>query len=81
MNPFTQIREELVEQIIGITSPFLSNAITGFIFLALFLFFVYCIKIIIEDYKWRKKYEKEKLEREKNNIKLFKETKHKNGKN
>jgi hypothetical protein len=78
MNPFTQIREELVNQIIGITHPFLSNAITGFIFLAFFLFIAYFIKILIEDYKWKKKSEKRRENFEKNWVKMFnKESKNK----
>ena len=81
MNPFTQLREELVKQVIGITDPFLSNAITGFIFLAFILFIAYIIKILINEYKWEKKYKKEKLEREKKQIKSFQNDKKQHGKN
>jgi hypothetical protein len=77
MNPFTQIREELVEQLIGITNPFLSNAITGFMFLAFFLFMAYMVKILISDFKESKKRKKEEAEREKRIIQSFKETKNK----
>jgi hypothetical protein len=75
MDPFTQIREELIKDIVGITDPFLSNAITAFLFLALILFMIYSGKIIIEDIKWRRKIKRERLEREKKQIKSFQNNK------
>lgn len=73
MDPFTQIREELIKGIIGITDPFLSNAITGFLFLAFFLFMAYMIKILISDIKENRKRKKEEIEREKRTIQSFKD--------
>jgi len=72
MNPFTQLREEFVEQIIGITNPFLSNAITALLFLAFLLFMIYAVKILIRDRKEEKERKKRWLHFEKEWISLFK---------
>jgi hypothetical protein len=59
MNPFTQFREEFIEDILGITNPFFSNAIIVLLLLAFVLFIVYTIKLI-RDVKKLKEEDKEK---------------------
>lgn len=82
MNPFNEIRDQFIKDIVGITDPFYSNAITALLFLAFILFMGYTIKLVIQDIKENKKSKGEKEEREKRFIQLFKNnTKIKDGKN
>ena len=75
MNPYEEIRDQLIRDIIGIHDPFYSNAITIFIFLAFILFIAYTVKIIIEDIKWKKKSKERMREIERTWIRLFKKEK------
>ena len=59
MNPYEEIRDQLIRDIIGIQDPFYSNAITIFIFLAFILFIAYTVKIIIEDINGKRRVKKE----------------------
>jgi flagellar biogenesis protein FliO len=80
MDPFSQIRDEFVEQILGIQNPFYSNTITALLFLALILFLVYSVKMIIKDRKAEKKSKKTRMDFEKNWVNLFNKENSKNKK-
>jgi hypothetical protein len=71
MDPFSQLRDELVKDILNIQGPFYSNAITALIFLAFFLFITYTIVILIRDHKKEKERKKKRLDFERTWIKLF----------
>lgn len=73
VNPFTEVRDQFVIDILGITDKFYSNAITALFFLAFILFMAYTIKILIQDIKERGKDKKERAEREKKLIQSFKD--------
>ena len=75
MNPYEEIRDQLIRDIIGIHDPFYSNAITIFLFLAFILFIAYTVKIIIDDIKWKKRSKERMREIERTWIKLFKKEK------
>lgn len=72
MDPFSEVRDQFVIDIAGITDKFYSNAITALLFLAYILFLVYIIRISIRGTKENKKRKKETLEYEKNLIKSLK---------
>jgi hypothetical protein len=80
MDPFSQIRDELVKQILGIQNHFYSNAITALLFLALILFFAYSVKMIIRDRKEEKQSKKRRIDFEKKWINLFNKESSKNKK-
>jgi cell division protein FtsI/penicillin-binding protein 2 len=73
MNPFSELRDQFVIDILGITDKFYANAITALFFLAFILFMAYIVKIIIQDIKENRKGKKERAEREKKLIQSFKE--------
>ncbi len=71
MDPFSQLRDELVKDLLGIQSPFYSNTITALIFLAFILFMTYNIVILIRDRKKEKQRKQRRLDFERNWIRLF----------
>jgi hypothetical protein len=79
MDPFSEVRDQFVKDILGILDPFYSNAITALLFLSYILFMGYMTKFFIQDYKDRKKRKKEHEEYERRMIKYM-EDKNKNKK-
>jgi len=72
MNPFSEVRDQFTIDVLGITDPFYSNAITALFFLAFILFMGYTLKLVIQDIKENRKSKKEREEREKKLIQSFK---------
>jgi hypothetical protein len=75
MDPFTQIKKELIEDIVGIDNIFLSNAITIFLILAFLLFLIYMIRIFFLISKENRDLENSHNKFEKTWIELFKNKK------
>jgi large-conductance mechanosensitive channel len=73
MNPFGELRDQFVIEILGITDKFYANAITSFFFLAFLLFMAYIIKLLAQDIREKRKAKKERIEREKKLIQSFKD--------
>ena len=72
MNPFIEIRDELIIETMGISNKFYSNTITILLFFAYTLFMTYAIIRITQCIKAKKKRNKEITDSEKKFIQSFK---------